>query len=100
MNVLFGQRDAREQRLVCHAIVAVGIIRRDASLVAEKDVHLRPVEFTAQIFAREQFVDALRRRASGERHAETTSRFYALARDFDETKRGGACHVRRVGKDL
>ncbi len=60
----------REKRGVRHTVVGVGMIGRDAALVAEEDIGLRP----GQIESRELFIDCARRLAAGEDERARTER--------------------------
>src|SRR5205807_10418049 len=41
-NILLGNWDFGKQRFLCHAVVALRIIRRDMAFIAEKDKDLFP----------------------------------------------------------
>jgi hypothetical protein len=51
-------RDFRKQGLVGHRIVAVGVIRRDATFITEEEIHLGPFHPMLEPLSREQFINA------------------------------------------
>ena len=63
MDLLLRNRHVVEQRLAGHALVRVGVVRRDDALVAPPDVPGRPVEVACRQLARTRRAESSRRPA-------------------------------------
>src|ERR1700722_9730914 len=69
MYLVGPQSELAQHRAIRHPVIALGIVRRDASLVAPEKLHFLPVDAEAKS-RRKQVVGACRRRTARETERE------------------------------
>src|SRR3954454_24174166 len=74
MDIAGGHGRARQQRRVYHAVVAVGMIVRNETLVAPEPVHARPRKPRSNVWLSELFIEPLRRRTARTADSEAPCR--------------------------
>ena len=100
VHVDLRQRHVLEERVPCHAVVAGGIIRRHAALVAPVELDAAPGDLLAELLARQQAVESARGLAAAERDGEAAARRRRLLRRQGEQVGGAQGERLGVGKDL
>src|SRR5882724_7812722 len=70
MHVLRWNWHLRNQRLVGHRVVAIWMIRRNATFVTEEEINLGPLDPMLESLSRKQFIDSPGRIAPRQSNAE------------------------------